>query len=122
MGCLSLSPLASVPVEGKEAAVLYLTDFPVLMIVDILIAVILFISIFMFKNLRMQMKVTLLSIMLICCLAVGGAFTLTIGSPQAEIEALGAVALLVVALVMALFAYRRMKHDWRLLRSADRLR
>ena len=46
MGCLSFSPLATLTVEGKEASTIYLTDLPVLMVVDILVAVILFISIF----------------------------------------------------------------------------
>ena len=89
MGCLSVSPLATLSVEGKEASTIYLTDFPVLMVVDILVAVILFISIFMFKNLKTQMKVTTLSILLICCLAIGGAFTIFVNKPNTQIEVIG---------------------------------
>ena len=122
MGCLSFSLLAKLTVEGKEASTIYLTDFPVLMVVDILVAVILFISIFMFKNLKTQMKVTTLSILLICCLAIGGAFTIFVNKPNAQIELIGALLLLVLALAFTVCAYRFMKKDYRLLRSADRLR
>ncbi len=119
MGCLSITPLATSSAQGTA---LFISDFPVLLIVDILIAVILFIAIFMFKNLRSQMKVTLLSIILMCSLVVGGFFTLSHNSPEAEILITGAVLLLLIAAVLTIGAYRLMRRDYRLLRSADRLR
>ena len=122
MACLSFSPMASVPAEGNNVSSVFISDFPVLLIVDILVAVVLFISIFMFRNLKQQMKITLLSILLICCIAIGGAFTIFVNTPNARIETIGAVLILVAALIFTICAYRLMKRDYRLLRSADRLR
>lgn len=122
MGCLNFVPVARIPGEAGAAEPFFTTDAPVLMIVSILVAVLLFISIFMFKNLKQQMKVTILSILLMCVLLVGGIFVLFRTAPDAEIEWAGATLLLCCSVILALAAWRLMKKDYRLLRSADRLR
>ena len=121
MACLNFLPIATVPVNGAPAP-MFTTDAPVLAIVSVLVAVLLFLAIFMYKNLRVQMKVTVLSILLMCVVAVTGCFVLYRQAPDATIEWTGAVLLLICALVLALGAYRLMKRDYRLLHSADRLR
>jgi len=123
MGCLCFSPLAVVPASQSVAeSTIYLSDYIVLMVVDILVSALLFISIFLFKDLKLQMKVTLLSIVLICVLAVGGGFYLWHNSPDAVIELSGAALLLLLAAIFAVCAYRFMRRDYRLLRSVDRFR
>lgn len=106
----------------SSGAPVYITDFPILMIVDILVAALLFIGIFMFKNLKAQMRVTLVSILLICAVAAGGVFYLWRGAEGAQIEYFGAAILLICSVLSAALAYRYMKRDHKLLRSADRLR
>lgn len=110
------------PVATDQGTPIFITDFPVLMTVDILVSLLLFIGIFLFKNLRLQMRVTLVSILLICAIAIGGAFYLWRGAPDAEIEYFGATLLMIVSVITASWAYSRIRHDHRLLRSADRLR
>lgn len=109
------------PTQGAPTP-MFTTDAPILLVIDIVVGLLLFLSIFMFKNLRLQMRVTLLTVMMMCVLAVTGAFILYRNSPLAQVEWTGAILLLIVALVLALAAYRCMRSDYNLLRSVDRLR
>lgn len=122
MAALNFVPFINVT-EAAAAAPTprFTTDAPILAILSVLVAVLLFIAIFMFKNLRVQMRITLLSMVLMCVLAVTGGFIIYSQAPDAQIVWTGAVLLLICAVVMALGAYRLMKRDYRLLRSADRL-
>lgn len=95
---------------------------PALIIIDILVCVLLILSIFMYRNLRQQMRVTLLCVMLMCVMAVTGIFLLYREPQFAGIEWMGAVLLLIASGIFALAAYNRMRHDRNLLRSANRLR
>lgn len=100
----------------------FVYDAPVFLTINIVIAVVLFIAIFMYKNLRRQMTVTIISIVLMCASAVTCGFILYGTMPDAELIWTGGVLLLLVALVCALAAYRFMRKDLKLLRSYDRLR
>lgn len=120
MAIFCITPLATY--ETGEQAAVYVKDAPVLMTVALLVAVLLFISIFMYKNLKRQITVTLLSIMLIAVTLVTGIFVVYRACPGAELVIVGGVSLLVIALIFALAAYRFMKSDQRKLRSYDRLR
>ncbi len=84
--------------------------------VSITAAVVTLIDIFMYHNLKSQMRVAQVSMLL--TLAAG------VASVVATIEAgvCAFVALPVVAFVLQILALRGMKHDNRLLRSQDRLR
>ena len=118
-------PVAEVSDPSAELAVANLTmaDFPVLAVVNGLVALLLFIAIFLYKNTKRQKTVTLLSMLLICVVAV---VTVTIafqGRDEAtRIEIGGSVLLLIGALLFATMAYRGIRHDEKLLRAADRLR
>ncbi len=118
-------PVAVVTDPAAELAVANLTmaDFPVLAIVNGLVALLLFIAIFLYKNTRRQKTVTLLSMLLICVVAV---VTVTValngGSEAARVEIGGSVLLLLGALIFAAMAYRGIRRDEKLLRAADRLR
>lgn len=108
--------------KAEEAMVsMYPKDFPVMLIVGLLVAVLLFISIFLYKDLRRQKTVTLVSMLLIVVLEVTGCFIL-FGGEGAMIEWTGGAVLLIGALVFALLAYRGMSRDQKLLRDSDRIR
>ena len=121
MVAINFSPLAQ-SADAARTPATFVSDAPILLTLDILVAALLFISIFLFKNLRLQIRVTLLSILLICVLTVCAGIILYRDGALGRIEWTGAVLLLLCALLCALRAVWRMRIDRRLLRSADRLR
>ncbi|MDE6278226.1 MAG: DUF4293 domain-containing protein [Muribaculaceae bacterium] len=124
MALFCLTPFATLDVaEASDSMTpVFVKDAPVYMILNIVIAVLLFLGIFMFKNLKLQMKITLASMVLICASIVSFGFVLYVGMPDAHIIWTGGAVLLVCALISTLLAYRGMKKDHRLLTSYDRLR
>ncbi len=123
MGIFCSTPWATYAAEGvAEATPVFIADAPVMLVVNIVIAVLLFLSIFLFKNLKRQMTVTMLSIILICASIVTCGIVLYTAYPGASLIWTGGVLLLLVALVCAIFAYRFMKKDHKLLTGYDRLR
>ena len=105
-----------------EPSKVFVKDAPVFLVLNLVIAAFLLIAIFTFKNLRRQMAVTIISIVLVCASIVTCGFMLYTAMPDAELIWTGGVLLLVAALVCALAAYRFMRKDHNLLRSYDRLR
>ncbi len=126
IGCLAMIFFCFVPMGnatvGTELVKLLPTDYPVFLTVNILIAVLLFLAIFLYKNTRMQKTVTLLSMLLIAVSAVTGGFLIYGDSRGAEVEWFGGVILLVITMIMAIAAYRGIRKDENLLSSYDRLR
>ena len=116
-----LTPYATRTAEAGSVAV-YASDAPVFLIINIVIAALLVIVIFLFKNLKRQMTVTILSIVLVCASIVTCGFMMYAAMPDATLVWTGGVLLLVATLVCALAAYRFMRKDHNLLRSYDRLR
>lgn len=118
------TPFATV--KAAETAVssskVFVSDALVLLILNLVIAALLFIAIFLFKNLKLQMKVTMISIVLIASSIVACGFILYRSMPDAEIILTGGVLLLICALICAVFGLRFMRRDHKLLRSYDRLR
>lgn len=100
------------------------TDLPVLFLVDGVVALLLFIAIFLYKNTARQRTVTLVSMLLIVVVMVTEVCYLLSwdAGAGARVEWLGSIFLLLGALVSAVLAYRGIRHDERLLRAADRLR
>lgn len=94
----------------------------VLLCVDILVALLLLIDIFLYRNLRYQMKVTRLALGLIVVLEAAIAAYTCAGLEGATISIIGGIVMPVLALISAFVALRLMLRDYRLLRSADRLR
>ena len=114
-------PFASVETGSAVSAVM-VKDAPVLLILNIVVGLLMFLIIFMYRDLRRQMRMTLLAMVLLCASIVTCGFIVFVGIPGAELVLLGGVSLLVLALLFALLAYRGMKRAHRLLTSADRLR
>lgn len=115
-------PIATANMADAAEQSLYAKDAPVLLVLNIVIAALLLIVIFMYKNLKQQMLMTMLSMVLICGSIVASGFVIYAGFSDATPVLAGGVVLLVVALVFAILAYRGMKRDHKLLRSMDRLR
>ena len=66
IGVFCFTPFATVAAEGAEPTAMFVKDAPVLLILNIVVAALLLITIFMYHNLRQQMKMTILAIVLIC--------------------------------------------------------
>lgn len=124
MVLFTFMPFASQTIDAQVVN-LHPKDFPVYMILNLLVAVLLVISIFTFRNLKQQKKVTLLSMLLIVCSAVTGGFLLYgPNAPKGAVELVwaGGILLLIGALAFALLAYRGISKDQRILSSYDRIR
>ena len=119
-------PMAIVPGEVNDPnSVTFMrpVDVPVFMVVNIVVAFLLFLSIFLYKNTRRQKTLTLVSMLLIVVVMVTEVLLLyRWNDAYGGIEWLGSIFLLLAALVFALLAYRGINHDERLLKAADRLR
>lgn len=109
------------PIAWVTDKALFVNDFPVLTVIDILIAVLLIISIFTFKNLKLQKTITRLSLLLMAVIAVAGSFFLYRNAPDATLEWGGGIVLLVIAAIFDILALRGMSRDEKKLRNADRL-
>lgn len=107
---------------GGDPIQMFVKDVPVLLTVSILVGILLLISIFMYKNLNRQITVTKISMILLVAAIVTGVFVTYNTLPDAELVFFGGIMLLVVAMILAIGAYRLMKSDLRKLRSYDRLR
>ncbi|MDE6269437.1 MAG: DUF4293 domain-containing protein [Muribaculaceae bacterium] len=122
VGVFCFTPFAQATAEDGSVSHVFVKDTPVLLVVNICIAVLLFLNIFMYRNLRRQMKLTLVSMLLLAGSAVACGMVVTVGMPDASLLWTGGVLLLLLALVMAVFAYRGMSRDKRKLASLDRIR
>lgn len=115
-----LSDSATTP---ESISFLHPLDFPVLMVVGILSAVLLAIAIFLYKNMKRQKTVTLVSMLLV---AVVGAMECILlfgwDGGESHVEWLGSICLLPGAFVFALLGYLGIRKDEKLLKAADRLR
>ncbi len=124
MALFTFLPFATVEslASAQSAITVAPCDFAVYFVLNITISLLLFIAIFLYKNIRRQMTVTLLSLMLIAVSAVTGLFIVFGHLKDASLVLGGGVLLLIVALVAALWGYRRIKADHKLLTSMDRIR
>lgn len=127
MAWFVFAPLATFHLDGIQPLDVQVTprDYPVFLVLNILIAVLLFIAIFLFKKPKQQKKVTLLSILLIAASAVtGGLLLYGPNAPKGfvELEWTGGALLLVLALGFALLARKNISKDIRTLSSYDRIR
>lgn len=124
MALFCFTPFASFndSASAESISLVSPSDFIVFFVLNLTITVLLFISIFLFRNLKRQLTVTLLSILLMAVSAVTGIFIVYGRLDGGRIELWGGVLLLILALVAALWAYRRIVCDRRLLASMDRIR
>lgn len=100
----------------------YMTESPALIVMASTTAVLLIVTIFLYKNLPMQMRVTWLCILLMLVLLALTAFVFTARMQSCEVLWITAVSCVGASIILAIWAFVRMKHDQRILRSYDRLR
>lgn len=99
-----------------------LRDVTPVLVIDLLTGLMLFIAIFLYKDLRLQKKITLISAFLdIIVIGVTAAFIATFDGKLGVVWNF-ACALPAVAFVLTVWAYYMMKADEKLLRSYDRIR
>lgn len=123
VGIFCFVPYATyTPDEASEAISAFVKDTPALLLLNLCLAALLLVTIFMYHNLKRQILMTILAVVLICCSMVATGFYILGALPHATPVLLGGVALLVLALLFALLAYRGMRRDRRLLASLNRLR
>lgn len=115
------SALGSVT-EEETITKIMVSDYPVLLIVGIVTALLLTINIFLFKNLQLQKRVTLISMLLMATLAAAGLFVIYGSVPGAQIMWVGGVLILIASMLFAILAYGGMKKDEKKLRDSDRIR
>lgn len=99
----------------------YLTNFPILAILNWLIVALLAICIFTFKNLRLQKTIALISLLLMVALAVTGFVIQARLLENTYPEWFGGVLFLTGAAICDAFAFRGMHRDQKKLRNSDRL-
>lgn len=124
MALFCFTPFASFndPASAENLLSASPSDFIAFLVLNLTIAALLFISIFLFRNLRRQLSVTLLSILLMIVSAVTGIIIVYVRLDGGHIELCGGALLLILAFVASIWAYRRIAHDRRLLASMDRIR
>lgn len=116
-------PFASVTV-GEQTVMIAANDYPVYLVLNVLIALLLLIAIFLYRNLKRQRLVTVVSMVLIIASAVTGGLVLYgPAAPEGVVRiATGSAVLLAAALFMAIAARRGISRDQKTLSSYDRIR
>lgn len=117
MGLFCYLPLAS---QGNVDFHPY--NQPVYLTLNILVAILSFIAIFMFKNLRRQKMVVKVNAFLMVVSAIVGAIILHISMPDMKVLWTAGPLLLICSFMMTVAALRRINHDDKLLKAADRIR
>ncbi len=118
-----LMPFATVANE-TTATQLKSTDYTGFLILNSVTAIILFLAIFLYRNLKFQKKVTLIAITMVIAMIVT-TFLCLYGPQTAWIGieiSWCVVALPILALVFAIVAHRRMTADQKLLSDSGRIR
>lgn len=122
MGATNFLPIADYCDATGMPLTLTVNDIPSLFGFGLIVTIWLFAEIFMYKNLRKQMRITSLSFVLLVVLGTEWAYEMWATGFSFQIAWFGAVPAYVIAVVLTAWARTRMGRDYNLLRSADRLR
>lgn len=109
------------PMANTAEGVMYAYNIKPYLVINVLIALLLFISIFLYRNLSKQKTVIKVNLLLMVISAVsGGLIVYNYGG--ATINLSGAVLLILASIVITILAYTRILSDEKLLKSYDRIR
>ncbi len=122
MGVSCFTPFASLTIADGDVQALYPSVNTAYLVLNALIAVMLFVSIFLFKNTKRQKTVAMASVLMMLASAATAGILVYSTLENAVIDWTGGALLLGCALVMTLAAYRRVCADEKLLKSYDRIR
>lgn len=120
--CVAPFALINDSASPDSLSVISPSEFTVYLIFNMTVALLLFVTIFLYKNLRFQRRVTLIAIMLMVVSAVTGILLIYVSLDNAALLLFGGGLLILAAIVTAIMAYRCMGRDYRLLSSMDRIR
>lgn len=95
---------------------------PVYLTLNALISILSLVAIFLYKNLSRQKMVVNVNALLIVASAIAGGVIICKNFPKVEIIWTAGPLLLICSLLMTIAALRRIKHDDKLLKAADRIR
>ena len=95
---------------------------PVYLILNVLISVMSLIAIFLYKNLARQKTVVKVNALLIVASAIAGGVIVYMNMPKVEILWTAGPLLLICSFLITIAALRRINHDEKLLKAADRIR
>lgn len=95
---------------------------PVYLILNVLIAMLSLLAIFMYKNLSRQKTVVKVNAFLIAVSAIVGGIIVYMNMPHVEILWTAGPLLLFCSFLITIAAFRRINHDEKLLKAADRIR
>lgn len=121
ISALCMAIVCFIPFATAGSDLVMPSDLTVFMVLNITTAVLLLVAIFMFNNMPRQRLITLLGIFLMLVSFFTGATSAYLNYEDVNL-AIGGCALFLVALITAIWAYRRIGADQKLLRAADRLR
>lgn len=122
MACISFQEAPEAMAAGS-VTFLSPSDNTVYLIVGLVVALLLVVNIFLYRDTRRQKLVTVMSMMMIVVLAACAVLmAYGVTSEGGAVEWMGSVLLLLGAFVFSLLAYRGIRHDENLLKAADRLR
>ena len=122
IGVFCCTPFSTISRPVAEATQIYAKDAPILLTVSLLIGALLFIAIFLYKNIKLQKTVTLISMVLLAAAIVTGFFIVYSVIPDAQLIIFGGLLLLFAALICALAAYRGIRRDHRTLKELNSFR
>lgn len=119
MVCIGIYPI-SYEIQNNEMLPIYTGDFAILMILDWLAIVLLFLSIFTFKKLKIQKTLSSLSIFMVLVYGVLQTIIYLNNISDATVS-LPNVIFYILALIFSVLAFRGIARDERKLRNSDRL-
>ncbi len=121
ISALCMAIVCFIPFATSGSDLVMPSELTVFLVLNITTAVLLLVAIFMFNNMPRQRFITLLGIFLMVVSFFTGATSAYLNYEDVNL-AIGGCALFVVAFITAIWAYRRIIADQKLLRAADRLR
>lgn len=95
---------------------------PVYLTINILISALSLIAIFLYKNIARQKMIVKVNAFLIIASAIAGGIIVYMNMPQVKIIWAAGPFLLICSFIMTIAALRRINHDDKLLKAADRIR
>ena len=95
---------------------------PVYLTLNVLISILSLIAIFLYKNIARQKMVVKVNSFLIIASAIAGSVIVYMNMPEVEILWTAGPLLLICSFLMTIAALRRINHDDKLLKAADRIR
>ncbi len=125
MSMFCVTPYAILEVANGVTSSFEPATSPVFLILNVAVAILLLIDIFLFKNLKLQMRIAKMNIILIVASIISlgvMCYTMVTSASSDTFEITYSVLYIVAALLCAIFALRFMRRDHKLLSSYDRLR